>query len=84
MKRVDAENQMKLSEANVCSIPLKKSRQVSIPEFQQCIVDAKNKGQMLRCCFRFLSQFGGNSNAEDRPKYWPKIREYIEDFHEEG
>ena len=78
----EAERQMRESPANVCSIPMKPGGKISIPEFQQCIIDAKNKGQMLRCCFRFLSQFGGNANSEGRPKYWQKVREFIEDYPE--
>jgi len=79
MNAKQAEQEMRESKALVCSIPIKPSRTVSMTEYQQCIVAAKNKGQMLRCTFRVLSSMGYNGNVTDE-RFWLKIKEYIEDF----
>ena len=60
-----------------CLIPLAPSGVVGVPEFQQALLAAKNKGQMLRVCFRTLGSMGYGAN-----ELWsaPKLKEFLEDY----
>lgn len=60
-----------------CLIPLAPSGVVGVPEFQKALLSAKNKGQMLRVCFRTLSSMGYGVNG-----LWStqKLKEFLEDY----
>lgn len=60
-----------------CIIPLAPSGVVGVPEFQDAILLAKNKGQMLRVCFRTLGSMGYGANG-----FWgtAKVKEFLEDY----
>lgn len=60
-----------------CAIPQTPGRIVSVPEFQEAFLSAKNKGQKLRAALRTLASLGYGADG-----FWgnPAVTEFIEDY----
>lgn len=61
-----------------CTIQQKPSKVVGVNDYQRCLEDARNKGEMLRVCLRTLSSMGYNSDLSEKLK--GKVGPYLADF----
>ena len=66
MDRIQAETNLKLSKAKVCSMPaVAQSQRISIPEFKARLAACKTKQERLEVCYDVLSQDGYMGGPSD-------------------
>jgi len=63
--------------ANLCPITPQASKgtymlQYSTPEYQAKVIEAKNKTEVIKAMFGFISRSGANAGAEK--DYWDKLK----------